>query len=46
MPECDNCGSHVTDQYKRVFADNQGVLHACSSCRTQMDMFEGSGAGE
>ncbi|WP_449271923.1 DUF7563 family protein [Haloterrigena salifodinae] len=35
--------SHVTERYKRVFLDNQGVLHACSN---QMEMFEGSGADE
>lgn len=43
MPECDNCGSHVTDRYKRVFAANDGTIHACSNCRNQVDMFNGAG---
>ncbi|WP_449406648.1 DUF7563 family protein [Natronobacterium haloterrestre] len=34
---CDNCGHHVTDQYNRVFADNDGTLHACSHCRSQKE---------
>lgn len=45
MPECQNCGNHVTEQYKRVFADNQGVLHACSNCRDKTSMFHGAGVG-
>lgn len=43
MPECDNCGHHVTERYKRVFADNDGILHACSHCRSQSQMFNGAG---
>lgn len=32
MAECDNCGGWVTDEYKRVFSDNDGVLHGCIEC--------------
>ncbi|MFC6766313.1 DUF7563 family protein [Natrinema soli] len=46
MATCDNCGSHVTAHYKRVFADNQGVLHACSNCQPQTEMLNGAGAGD
>jgi len=46
MPECDNCGAHVTDNYKRVFADNQGILHGCSHCHRQSEMLNGAGVGE
>ncbi|WP_455196254.1 DUF7563 family protein [Halovalidus salilacus] len=45
MAECDNCGAHVTERYKRVFSDNEGVLHACSNCRGQTEMFHGAGSG-
>ncbi|WP_425504256.1 DUF7563 family protein [Saliphagus infecundisoli] len=44
MPNCENCGSHVTEQYARVFAGNDGTLHACPNCRSQTDIFEGAGA--
>lgn len=33
MPECDNCGSWVSEDYKRVFEDNRGVLRACAKCQ-------------
>ncbi|WP_425498425.1 DUF7563 family protein [Natrinema soli] len=45
MPECSNCGAHVTEQYKRVFADNTGTLHACPNCRSQCERYHGAGAG-
>lgn len=35
MPECDNCGRHVTHDYLRVFADNSGILHSCPVCQRQ-----------
>jgi len=33
MPQCQNCGSHVTEQYIRVFSKN-GADHvdACPDC--------------
>ena len=45
MPECSNCGTHVTEQYMRVFADNTGTLHACPNCRSQRARLSGAGAG-
>ena len=37
MPECQNCGSHVTDTYARVFTpDNVTSPRACPSCETVM----------
>jgi len=33
MPECQNCGSHVTDQYARVFTpDGVENPRACPRC--------------
>ncbi|MFC4986810.1 MULTISPECIES: DUF7563 family protein [Saliphagus] len=45
MAKCENCGGHVSDQYKLVFADNQGTLHACPHCRSQTDRYDGATAG-
>ena len=45
MPKCDNCGAHVTEQYRRVFAANDGTLHGCRECREQVEIFNGAGAG-
>lgn len=42
---CDNCGSHLTEQYARVFAANDGTLHACRNCSELKDMTLGAGAG-
>lgn len=44
MAECDNCGAHVTEQYKRVFSANDGTLHGCSNCVDQAQMFSGAGS--
>lgn len=35
MAECSHCGSFVTDDYVRVFGDNDGNLHECRSCRAR-----------
>lgn len=32
MPECDHCGSYVSNEFKRVFADDTGLILACVSC--------------
>jgi len=32
MPECDNCGAHVSPTFYRVNKGNDGVLRACPSC--------------
>lgn len=39
------CGGHVSADYHRVNADNQGVLHACFNCTDQTAMLNGVGAG-
>jgi hypothetical protein len=38
MPECDNCGSHVSAAFRRCFADRNGTLHACPNCETKQDI--------
>lgn len=32
MRQCDNCDGTVSDDYHRVFSDNEGVLHNCWQC--------------
>lgn len=32
MPECDNCGAHVSARFAHVFADDEGRLYACPRC--------------
>ncbi|MBV0925005.1 hypothetical protein KTS45_12440 [Halomicroarcula limicola] len=32
MPSCDNCGAHVSADYHRVRAGNDGKLRACPDC--------------
>jgi len=42
---CENCGTHVSSSYVRVFGDNTGTLHRCSTCSTVSDVMDGSGSG-
>lgn len=32
MPSCDHCGSYVSNEFKRVFADDRGYILACPAC--------------
>jgi len=38
---CRNCGTHVTQQFARVFGDNGDVVHGCPSCTTYREMQSG-----
>ncbi|MFB6155297.1 MAG: hypothetical protein ABEJ22_05330 [Haloferacaceae archaeon] len=40
MPECDNCGAHVSRQFARVFADDRGRVHACPACAANAGIAE------
>lgn len=33
MPECEECGSHVTHAYARAFGNNDGEVHGCLECK-------------
>jgi hypothetical protein len=35
MPECHNCGRHVSDAYARVNADRDGVVRSCPNCNAE-----------
>jgi len=32
MKYCRNCGAPVTEDYARVFGDNDDVVHSCAEC--------------
>lgn len=40
MPRCDHCGSHVSDRFARVFADENGDLNACPECSANAGIAE------
>jgi hypothetical protein len=40
MPECQNCGEHVSQQFVRVFALDDGRVHACPSCSANAGIAE------
>lgn len=39
---CGNCGSHVSSDFVRVFADNDGELHACPACANGSQLRNGA----
>ncbi|WP_432765139.1 DUF7563 family protein [Halobaculum marinum] len=46
MPECVTCGSHVTEQFARVFGDNRNVVHRCIACSRAADLDESPAPGD
>ena len=40
MPTCDHCGAHVSEQFQRVFCDEQGRLGACPDCSANAGIAE------
>lgn len=40
MPACDHCGAHVSERFARVFADEDGEVHACLSCSANAGIAE------
>jgi hypothetical protein len=45
MAECDHCGSFVTDDYARVFGDNENRVDDCRNCPTVRSTSEEPGDG-
>jgi hypothetical protein len=45
MPTCENCGSHVTRAYVRVFGQHGRVI-ACCHCSTRRTLSDGDGVPE
>ncbi|WP_418771503.1 DUF7563 family protein [Halobacterium yunchengense] len=44
MPRCRNCESHVTEQFARVFGDNEDRVHSCIDCTANTDLYDGAGS--
>lgn len=42
MPECQNCGGHITADFVRVFGVD-GEAYSCPSCSTYSDLQAGAG---
>lgn len=42
--KCRNCGNTVTDQFARVFGNNQDIVHGCPDCMTYRDLKTGGGS--
>ncbi|SEH17606.1 MULTISPECIES: DUF7563 family protein [Natronorubrum] len=42
MPTCDHCDAHVSERFARVFADENGEIHACISCSANAGIAEAS----
>lgn len=38
MPQCTNCGTHVTGMFARVFGDNEDTIHRCMNCAPNTDL--------
>lgn len=32
MPKCQECGSHVSDQFAKVFGNNKNEVYGCLDC--------------
>jgi predicted SprT family Zn-dependent metalloprotease len=45
MPECRNCGGHVTARFRRVFGDNDGEVWGCRECMGSTEIVNGGPAG-
>lgn len=43
--QCQNCGSHLSEAFRRVKGDNQNVAHACPDCMPKNHEFPYAVAG-
>ena len=41
---CLGCGGHVSEQFRRVFGDNDDNAHACRGCVGQEELLNGAAA--
>lgn len=41
---CQECGSHVSEQFRRVFGDNDDTVYSCLECSTRREIHDGAGA--
>jgi len=43
--QCQNCGSHVSERFRRVCGDNDNIAHACAECNPKNGNFPHKVAG-
>ena len=43
---CQKCESHVTDQFRRGYGDQDDLAHRCVTCDTAERLAQGSAAGQ
>ena len=44
MKTCTNCGASVSNEFAKVFGDNDDVVHICLSCTHAGAVFDGRSA--
>jgi hypothetical protein len=44
MPECQNCGSYVTESFARVFGNNECEVFGCPRCLPFTSLMDGAAA--
>jgi len=42
---CQNCGQPVSDNFRRVFGDNDDEAHACYECESYAAISDGAASG-
>jgi len=42
--QCRHCGTHVSDDFRRVYGDNSDVVYSCNSCVSKTILNSGGGA--
>ena len=45
-PECQNCGTHVSERFARVMGDENNIVHACPQCDSEGALRAGTAAGK
>jgi hypothetical protein len=43
--QCHHCGTHVSQDFGRVYGDDQDRAHRCPECDTWIRIWKGSAAG-
>jgi hypothetical protein len=43
---CQNCVSHVTRKFRRIFGDRENVAHQCYDCDSNTRLYQGRAAGK
>lgn len=43
---CEYCGNRLSDRYGRVMGDEDGRVHRCPDCDTDVRLHRGSAAGK